>query len=262
MKPRQHFAVLRSYAWLIIASVLVGVIGAVIATMVMPRVYEARARIYVGQTMQDRRIDVDGLEASRLIADTYAELALSRANLDSAIDALGLSMSADELAGDVATEVLPNSTLLTISALSDDPTTAAGIANALADILLAQAPSPDPGDESLRSRIDTLDATIEAVEGDLVERIALPRTPTREAEMVVLQRRLATLIAARAALAEDLPGIRTNALTLVDEATPPTDAVGPGRVVVIGLAATIALVASVSLAYILSAWRAPLDITR
>ena len=262
MTVRQHVSVFRAYAWLIIASVLVAAIAAAIATAVLPRTYEAQARMYVGQSIEDRRIDVDGLEASRLIADTYAELALSRANLDAAIAALGLPMSADALAGDVATEVLPNSTLLTISARSDDPAEAADVANALADVLLAQAPRPDPDDEALRARIDTLDATIEAVEADLVELINLQRTPAREVEMRVLQQRLATLIAAREALALELPGIRTNALTLVDEATPPIEAVGPGRFVVIALAATFALVASVALAYVLSAWRAPLAITR
>jgi uncharacterized protein involved in exopolysaccharide biosynthesis len=225
-------------------------------------VYEAQVRLYVGQSIEDRRIDVNGLEASRLIADTYAELAVSRTNLNAAIDALGLGVSADELAGDVAAEVLPNSTLLTITVRSNDPDTAADIANAVGDVLIAQAPEADPGDQELRDRIDTLETTIATVEAELVELINLPRTAARETQMGVLQQRLATLIAARDALADELPGIRTNALTLVDEATPPLDAVGPGRAVIIGLAGAVALLVSVSLAYLLAAWRSPLAIGR
>ena len=74
---RQHLVILRSYAWLIVASILLAAIGAAVATFLLPRTYEAEARLYVGQSIEDRRIDVDGLEASRLIADTYAQLALS-----------------------------------------------------------------------------------------------------------------------------------------------------------------------------------------
>jgi capsular polysaccharide biosynthesis protein len=259
---RQHLAVLRSYGWLIVASVLLAAIGAGIATFVLPRAYEGQARLYVGQSIEDRRIDVDGLEASRLIADTYAQLATSRTNLNAAIDALGLTMSADELAGDVAAELLPDSTLLTISARSDDPDTAADIANAVADVLLAQAPDPDPEDEALRARIDALDAATATVESDLVELIDLPRTAAREARSTLLQQRLEILVTARESLAEKLPGVRTNALTLIDPATPPIDAVGPGRAVIVGLATVVALIGAVSLAYILAAWRAPLAIER
>jgi uncharacterized protein involved in exopolysaccharide biosynthesis len=257
---RQHLAVLRSYAWLIVASVAVGVLGAALASWLLPPVYEADARLYVGQSVEDRRIDPDGLEASRLLADTYAELALTRSNLQLAIDELGLTISADELAGDVAAEVLPSSTLLTVSARNGDPALAADIANALADVLVARAPRPDDRDDALRERIDGLDASIATVEGDLVELIELPRTASREAEIGVLQLRLATLIAARDALAAQLPGIRTNALTLIDAATPPLDAVGPGLGTLIGLAAIVALVVSVSLAYVFTAWKAPLAV--
>ena len=173
-----------------------------------------------------------------------------------------MRITADELATDVAADRLPDSTLLRLSARSNDPATAAEIANALAEALLAQAPGLDPEDEALRARVDALDTTIATVESDLIELINLPQTAAREALATVIQQRLATLIAAREALAEQLPGIRTNALTLIDPATAPIEAAGPGRVMLIGLSGAVALVVSVSLAYILAAWRAPLAIDR
>ena len=72
---RQHFAVFRSFAWLIVLSVATAVTASIALTAIVPRLYEARATLSVGQSLGSEAIDYDDLLASQALGRTYARLA-------------------------------------------------------------------------------------------------------------------------------------------------------------------------------------------
>ncbi len=255
MPLRFHLDVLRSSIWLIVLSVAVAASVAVVVSMQLPRTYESRATLYVGQTLGDPQLDYSGLLASQILTQTYAELVTTRPVLLAVIADLDLEMTATDLKKKVSTEIPLEGTLLEIAVRDRDPELAASIANAIAQQLVAQAPQEDPSvAEDLQRRLDNLDATINRLEAEVSALLARPtRTAAQEERLAVVEEQLATFSATRSTLIEDMSHGSPNALTVVEDAIASDDPVAPSRSMIVGLAAAASLAGSVLLAYIRNA---------
>ena len=95
---RQHFAVFRSFAWLIVLSVATAVTASIALTAIVPRLYEARATLSVGQSLGSEAIDYDDLLASQALGRTYARLATTQPLLSAVIERTGFEVSTSDLA--------------------------------------------------------------------------------------------------------------------------------------------------------------------
>ena len=257
MSISQHVGIVRSSAALIIVTTLVAAVVAAGVSLSLPRTYQAAATLHVGQSLGDSEVDYSGLLASQFVAQTYARLATGRPILEATISELDLAMSPEQLIEQLAVTLPPDGTLITVTSEAEQPELAAAIANTVAAQLLAQAPTVDP-DESgeRRARIEALDAVIAAEEAAYVALLELdPRTPAQDREVVERESRLSTLIATKEALLDELPGVATNALAIVEAAAPPLEASGPSPVLVVAAATAAALIAAVGVAYVAYAWR-------
>lgn len=257
MSLRQHISILRSFVWLIVVSVVAAVGASIVVTMIVPRSFEARATLSVGQPRSSQNVDYNDLLASQLLAKTYARLVNTGPLLDAAIARATLDMDQRTLRQRVRTEVQAQDILIDIVVRDTDGKQAALIANALAAELLARTPQPvEPDVESITGQVAALDALIADINRqiEILSSVDLP-TAAQQTQLDALTRRLDAVATSRGILEGQLLRSAPGTLLLIDPATLPTEPAGPGRSVVVLLGALIALISSVGLAYAITAWR-------
>ena len=99
MNLRRHIAIWRSAAPLMLGVVSIAVVGSILVSLVLPRSYESRATLYVGQALNEPQLDYGGLLASQILAQTYARLATTRPVLQAVIAREGLTLTPEGSSG-------------------------------------------------------------------------------------------------------------------------------------------------------------------
>jgi capsular exopolysaccharide synthesis family protein len=229
---RRQIALIRKWFPLLVVSVLLSATAAFLISGLLPRVYEAKATMIVGQSLSAVSPDYNQILVSQRLSTTYANVATKRPILDLLIQQLGLNETADELAKRVRADASLESTLLTISVQDTDPERASAIANALAAQLIAASPaiqgrqaefqaSIDTDLKATQAQIDSTQLRVEAL-GDLPN-----RTPAQDAELATLEGRVASLRATYATLLSFSSGNASNLLSVIEPAIAPPLPVSP-----------------------------------
>ncbi|MEI8334882.1 MAG: hypothetical protein WCH74_13680, partial [Chloroflexota bacterium] len=214
------------------ASVVLATGAAYAVSSQLPKAYEAKAMLIVGQLLSAVNPDYNQILVSQRLSTTYAAVATTRPTLDSVIQRLGLSVSPGQLAQQIRVDAPTDSTLLTITAQDADPSLAAAIANALAEQLIAASPAIQGRQTDLQASIDAdLQATrdqIKATQATVETLVGLTnRTAEQDAQLEALDGRLATLRSTVAALLSFSSGNASNLLTVIEPAVAPTTPVSP-----------------------------------
>lgn len=255
MELRHQLNVIRHWLWLIVLSVVIAGGAAYLFSSSLPKVYEARATLIVGQSLVAVNVTSGELAASQRLSQTFAQLATTSPVLQAVIDQLGLAMRPDELRRSVVAQTPRDSTLFTIVVSHHNPETAAKIGNVLAERLIAASPAVQGQGPSAGFIEDQLAATqvqIQTAQSELDALFAIGgRTPEQDRQVDVLQGRLVTLRQTYAQLAASTTGVATNLLTVVDPAVPATEPSSPRILLNTVLAALLALLVAVGLAFLL-----------
>lgn len=246
MELRRQIAIIRPWFPLLVAIVLLAGGAAFVVNGFLPRVYEAKATLIVGQSLSAVNPDYNQLLASQRLSTTYASVATTRPILDQVIKQLKLAGSADELRRSVIVDIPQNNTLLTITARDTDPTRAAAIANALADKLIAVSPTIQGQQADIQSSIDAdIKATqdqIKATQAEVAALIGTPdRTPEQEQLLRALEERQVTLRSTFANLLSYSSGNVANLLSVIEPAIAPSTPISPRPLLNILLAAIVGL---------------------
>jgi capsular polysaccharide biosynthesis protein len=156
---RRQLAIVRARGPVVLIAVVVAMLAAYVGSGFLPRVYEARATLLVGQALAPNAPDFDQLLASQRLSQTYASMATMRSIVLKVLDRLELTEPPGELEEHVIAQTASDSLFLTITAQNADPATAAEIANAFADELVLASPdvllTPDqPGGANLLQVVD------------------------------------------------------------------------------------------------------------
>lgn len=138
--------------WYVIA------LGALVAALAAAAVladsearYEAETRLLVGPLSGQ----LDTVRASGLLAQTYAELAVTDEVLDSAADRAGVDESPSTLRNDVEARADETTRVLTITVTDESPRAASALAQGIADELVATATD----DERALPPLESIDPT-------------------------------------------------------------------------------------------------------
>jgi non-specific protein-tyrosine kinase len=248
---RQVNVIRRWFPLLVVSVVLSGGVAFAVSSAV-PKTYEARVTLIVGQSLSTANPDYDQLLVSQRLSTTYAAVATKRPMLENVIEELGLGVSPDDLAKRVRANAQADSTLLTIVGQDGDPSRAAAIANELASQLISASPAIQGRQAEFQAIIDAdLDATrnlIVATQARIDVLAAMPeRTPEQEAELSVLGDRLVSLRATYATLLPYTSGTVVNLLSVIEPAVAPTEATSPRPLLNAFVAALLGLVAAAGL---------------
>jgi len=195
---RGQLTLIRTWFGFVVASALLAGGVAFVVSGQLPKTYEARAIILVGQSLSTVNPDYTQLLASQRLSTTYAKVATTRPILREVIAELGLTETPEQLADHIRADADPDSTLLTITTKDSSAERAADIANALADQLTASSPTLQGFQADMQKSIeDDLKATrdlITATQSEVESLVALEnRTPAQDSQLTTLQTRLIAL---------------------------------------------------------------------
>lgn len=132
MDLRSYLAVL-ARRWVLVMSVLVISLAAAAASILLiTPSYRGEAQLFVSTQISAGNLNQELFQGSNFSADrvkSYTLLATAPGVLNPVIEELGLSVTAEELAGVITAEVPLETVLINISATSGSPETAAALAN-------------------------------------------------------------------------------------------------------------------------------------
>ncbi|MDW8068908.1 MAG: polysaccharide biosynthesis tyrosine autokinase [Anaerolineae bacterium] len=242
--------VLRENWWLLLLGVLIPMMVSYGLLSRRPLLYQARATLMVGTSLQTLNPDPWQMNLSMTLAGAYAELAKQGPVLEAVIDRLGLPRTPDQLAQQIETRIYSGAQLLEIRVVDTDPEVAALIANALADELIRRSPASgtsDPEQQAfIRRQMADLQARIESVDGEIARLTDRMATLTSAAEIREVQDRIAALETVKttyqARYADFLQLYNPespNLLSLFDPASPPQRPI-PSRTMLVVAVAGIA----------------------
>lgn len=256
MDLRRQLSVIRHWAWLIVLAVVLAAGASYVISSSLPKVYEGKATLNVGQSLTAVDPDYQQLLASQRLSSTYATVATTSPVLAAVIERLGLPLTSDELGEMVSAQAPRDSTLITITAQHGDPTVAAAIANAVADELIAKSPAIQGQQSGISDFVDReLAATqsqIEELQIELEGLTGLPsRTDEQEARLQAIQTRLVALRQTYAQLVGFASGSAANLLTIIEPAAPATQPAAPRVLLNTLLAGLVGLLLALGLAFLI-----------
>lgn len=225
MALQHQLAIVRRWLWLVVGSVLLAGSAAYSVSTTLPKVYEAKATLIVGQFLSAANPDSGQIATSQRLSQSYAEVAATRPILEGVVRKLSVPMTPDALLGQVQVVALRDSTLIRITSQDEDPNRAAAIANAMADELIAISPTIQGRQTEIEKLVtQQIEATQRQIEDAQVEEVRLSAlwspTPEQVQRLDSLGQRLASL---RSTLATLLTTSRTpsNSLSVAESALPP-----------------------------------------
>lgn len=232
MDLRKQLAGLLRWLPLIIGCAVLSGGMAFLISGILPKSYEAKATLVVGQSLSAVNPDFSQLMASQRLSTTYAQLATTRPMLVRAIDALALTETPEQLEERVKASVALDSTLLTITASDADPAVAAAIANQLGVELIKASPDLQGQEADIQKFVyQDLRATqtqIEATQAEVARLAEIPkRKPAEEAQLNLLEGRLTTLRSSYAALLAFASNDASNLVSVVEPAVAPLNPLSP-----------------------------------
>jgi capsular exopolysaccharide synthesis family protein len=221
----------------------------------LPKIYDGKVTLIVGQSLTAVNPDYNQLLTSQRLAQTYAKVATSRPILDRVIQGLGLKVDAQELEKHVQAEAVRDSTFIVIAAQDPDPTRAAAIANEVAQQLIAASPAIQGRQADVQNFIDQ---EVRATQGQIVDTEAeldrltsLPtRTSDQDLQIQTLQNRLVSLRAAYGTLFSFSSNSASNLLGVIEPAIPPEQPSSPKILLNAILAAFTGLLLAAGIAFV------------
>ncbi|WP_431030734.1 polysaccharide biosynthesis tyrosine autokinase [Plantibacter sp. RU18] len=152
MELRDYLRVLRKYWVLIVALALLGVAVAATYSLVKTPEYSSSAKVFVSTQSSDNVQELaQGNTFTQQRVKTYADLVGTPIVLLPVIGTLELNITAGQLAQQVTASAPLDTTLIEITAMSEDPVLAAEIANTTAESLtgvVAKIETPENGESS------------------------------------------------------------------------------------------------------------------
>jgi non-specific protein-tyrosine kinase len=255
MDLRRQLIILRVWLWLLVASVLLAASTAFLVSGAMPKIYDAKNTLLVGQSLTAANPNSDQLLAAQRLSQTYATVVTTRPLAQRVIVRLGLQMTADALLNEVRADVPANGALIYITASDTDPVRAANIANAFADELISLSPAIQGQQadlqKAIQANLDSTQAEITQTQNQIDQLTAITfRTASQDQELQTLETNLVSLRATYAALLPNLTSNSSNILTVVEPAVVPPGPSSPRTLLNVVLAAVLGLLAAVGIAFL------------
>jgi non-specific protein-tyrosine kinase len=255
LELRHQIAVLRSWSWLLIASLLIAAGAAYLVSSSLPKVYEGKVTLIVGQSTQAANPDLNQLLASQRLSQTYANLAKTGPLLEQVIAKNGLGISPDEFKKRIVADAPRDSTLVNLTVQDGDPARAAALANSLAAEMIAASPAIAGRNSQVQQFIDAdlaaNQAQIQETQAEIQRLTNLPfRSVSDEQQLQALQGRIVTLRQTYATMLGFSSNSGANLLTVVDPASPPIEPASPRVLLNTLIAALVGLLLAIGLAFL------------
>jgi len=194
---RKYLGLVKRWWWLLVVSAVVPVAVSYYFASEQPDLYQAKATIMVGTSLQNPDPDLWQINLGNTLATAYAELVKQGPVVEAVIETLGLKRTPGQLAAQIGTRLYSGAQLLEIQVTDTNPEAAALIANALADELIRRSPASGGNDpeqqEFIRGQLEDLRVKIEGVSEQVNDLTTSLSEFTSAAEIQEAQSRIAAL---------------------------------------------------------------------
>jgi capsular exopolysaccharide synthesis family protein len=137
LELKHYFRILRRNWIAIVASVLIGILGSSIASLLVRPSYVSETKLFVAMQSSGSVTELQqGNAFTQARVQSYVKTVTTPSVLQPAIDTLGLELTPDTLAQSVMANSDANTVLINISVANESPVRAAALAQAIADSLV------------------------------------------------------------------------------------------------------------------------------
>ncbi len=233
------------------------------ATSRQPKVYQATAKLMIGQSIQSTDPNATDMYTSQQLALTYIQIARTTPVLQGAIDTLGLNMVPEQLAGMINASSIQGTQLMLVSVVDINPARAQALANEVAHQLTLQGPAASENDQSKRrdfvqKQVDELQKKIEDGQkqiADLQSSIQVTASAReiadKQQQINTLQMQLNQWSQTYASLLNYLAPRSPNVLSVLEPASLPRYPIAPNVMQSVMVAAAIGLVLALGGAFLI-----------
>jgi non-specific protein-tyrosine kinase len=208
MTLRQYARALRRRLWMLLLLPSLAVAAAVGVTRYIPPTYESQATLLVRPAQPISSLDPSSSAVTAdQVAHTYAQLMTQRPLMEKVIGDLHLQTTPEALGKQVTVTPQSNTTVLTVTVQSGDPTQARDVANKLVDAFISQTKDLQQSQinqyttkidaqlDQLKSQINREQARIDELQGNpgsgsTAARSQAKLTPDQQAELQNLQQQI------------------------------------------------------------------------
>ncbi|HZQ10884.1 MAG TPA: polysaccharide biosynthesis tyrosine autokinase [Anaerolineae bacterium] len=263
MELKQYLAILRKWWWLLILVAAVAGVGSYYATLQQPKLYQATAKIMVGESVSSPNLNSGDIATASVLAGTYIQLVKTSAVLQGIKDELNLNTSIDELRNAVSADTVQRTQFIEVRANDSNPERAARIANAAANQLILQGPASSEGElasqrkfvqdqiEDLQSKIQNANDQISNLEASIKTTTSVREISDKQAEIDRLRTDIAQWQQNYTQFINYLSPRTPNTLAILEPATPPTAPFAPNVVLNVSLATVVGLVLATAVAFLI-----------
>jgi polysaccharide biosynthesis transport protein len=235
MNLKSYLQPLLHYWWLLIAAVVVAAGTTFVVARAQPLIYQTRTTLVVGNMMYQANPTGNDVYLAQQLANYYARIGMQSEVRKSAQAALEMNWLPQ-----YTVNPLPNSQFIEIVVNDTDPARAQAVANELARQLINYSPTSgqQQGTDQqefineqisyLEENIRTTLAEIEIAERALTETNSAQKILEIQGEITVLQTKLSQMQSNYAALMANTGQGAINTLAVIEPAPLPTNAIGPG----------------------------------
>jgi polysaccharide biosynthesis transport protein len=253
-----YYKPLLRWWWLLAAATFVAAISTFIVLRQQPTLYQARTTLMIGQTINDPNPNSAEFYLADQLAGAYANIANRRPVREATMKALGLDALPQYLA-----RAIPQSQIIEIIVTDVNPLRAQVVANELANHLILLSPTgADTGGQAntefineqiadVQSQIVETQAEITRLQGELGNLNSAIELQETENQITSQQQKLLTLQGIYANLLINTRQGSTNTLIVVEQAELPTSPFGPGKGLLIMLAAGIGFILAAGAVYLM-----------
>src|SRR5581483_8254795 len=239
MELKHYLHVIWKWLWLLLLSTGIAIGVSYYITAQQPKVYQASAKLLVGQSIQNANPNSQDLFTSQQLALTYIQIAQTLPFLQATIDALNLQMSPEQLIGMVNASIIQGTQIIELRVIDTDPARAQAIANEVAYELTLQGPASWERDQVKRrafvqQQVDDLQRKIEEARvtiADTQKSLSLTASASaildNQQKIALLQGQMVQWQQTYASLLAFLAPQSPNYLSVIEPARLPQDPVGP-----------------------------------
>lgn len=243
---------------LILGAGLIAGLVTLAITLSQPTVYEARATLIIGQSINNPNPSSNQFYLEQELAKIYADMAGREPIRRATMEALGLNSLPIYLV-----RALPNSQLIEITVTDTSPPRAQAVAAELANQMIQRSPTglgsgEQEQEDFVSNQLGMLEEDIEQTQDEIAAlelRLGDLRSAREiadyERQIAALDEKLRTLQTSYASLLSSTPRGAVNTLTIIEPPELPTRAAGPNRLISVILATVLGMFVGVLGAYVI-----------
>lgn len=224
---------MRRWWWLVSLAVIIALVATHYAIGQQKALYRAQATIQIGRTIQDKNPDQGEFAIMDRLVPAYAELAKRDPILLATAQTLDLALTPDQLRLRLLVVRVPSAPLIDIIIVDGDPQRAAAIANEIARQVVLQSPAPSQQDQStqvfiqqqladLQRKIRDGQAETTAIQNKIAALTSAADIEEAKRKLAALEAQIESWQSSYARLIAAAEPSKTNLVSVLSQATPPS----------------------------------------